>query len=247
MNKIDAIISLTSHTKERLKNVGYFLYHSVLKYNYNVKVVLTLYKDDIPNIPDDLKLLITSNSVELITADVNLTCHLKYFYTMQKYKDIPIITIDDDSIYPRYMIPDLLAEYKNNHNIILCRNARVITPNESYKNWFDCMPGIKTVTHTQYTGKILNNLSPAGYAGVLYPPHCFELSDNNITEIMDFLRADDIYLTILEQRNNIPVKVVKYNYSKLDNCTKGFDAISTKKDNIQMIDALIKKYKSEFI
>lgn len=57
---------------------------------------MTLYKDDIKNIPEDLKFLIDEQFVELIVADKDLGPHLKYFYAMKKYKENPIITVDDD-------------------------------------------------------------------------------------------------------------------------------------------------------
>ena len=57
---------------------------------------MTLYKDDIKNIPEDLKFLIDEQFVELIVADKDLSPHLKYFYAMKKYKENPIITVDDD-------------------------------------------------------------------------------------------------------------------------------------------------------
>ena len=81
MNNIKVIVSLTSHTKERLKNVPYFLYHSILKHGFDyVKVVLTLWKDDIPLMPDELRMMIDSGLVELIEAEQDLKCNLKYFY-----------------------------------------------------------------------------------------------------------------------------------------------------------------------
>lgn len=98
---IDCIVSLTSHTKSRLEQLPKFLFNSLLKYNKtNFKVVLTLYKDDIQYITKDLQALIDNNLIELIVAEENLKSHLKYFYVMQKYKDLPIITIDDDIVYP---------------------------------------------------------------------------------------------------------------------------------------------------
>ena len=37
--------------------------------------------------------------VEIIQGDNRLRPHNKYFYVMQKYRDLPIITIDDDVKY----------------------------------------------------------------------------------------------------------------------------------------------------
>lgn len=120
---IDCIVSLTSHTKSRLEQLPKFLFNSLLKFNKtNFKVVLTLYKDDVQFITEDLQTLIDNYLVELIIAEENLRSHLKYFYVMQKYRDLPIITIDDDMIYPVQMFDYMLEEYHKNPSVILCRS-----------------------------------------------------------------------------------------------------------------------------
>ena len=64
------IVCLTSYN-ERLKNCSRSIF-SILNGTYkDVKIVLTLYKDDIKFIPEDLKLLIDNNIVELIIAEEN--------------------------------------------------------------------------------------------------------------------------------------------------------------------------------
>lgn len=244
---IKVIVSLTSHTKERLANVPYFLFHSILKYQYDyVKVVLTLYKDDVQYIPSKLKELIDLDLVELIVAEENLRCHLKYFYAMKKYRDLPVITIDDDSIYPKEMIPDFLKNAEKYPNIIIGRSGVQIPKISKYKTYLNC----KSVNHgvskinkwNNIANKILNNLNLEGYGGILYPPDILKISDDLISEIKQFPRADDIYLYILERRLNCKMIVPKYTYNKLDINTKGFNAISNEKDNIDMIDNLIRKW-----
>lgn len=132
MENVKVIVSLTSHTKERLANVPYFLYHSIFKNNYDyVKVVLTLYKEDVPNMPPKLKEMIDLGLVELIVAEENLRCHLKYFYAMKKYRDLPVITIDDDSIYPKEMIPDFLKNAEKYPNTIIARSY-ILEMNENF-------------------------------------------------------------------------------------------------------------------
>ena len=244
MSDIKVIVSLTSHTKERLNNLPYYLFHSIFKHGYDyVKVVLTLWKDDIPLIPDALKLMIEMGFIELIEADHDLKCNLKYFYCMQKYRDLPIITIDDDSVYPKAMIPDLLALHEKHPDVVIARSARLIVRGKSYINWPEAVGGVtKPCFNKHLVNQVRGDLNPEGYGGVLYPPNILDVSDDMIPEIKHFPRADDIYLTVLEQRKGIKSLVPSYNYNKLDVCTKGFDAISVKPDNIKMIDGLIKKW-----
>lgn len=243
MSEPKVIVSLTSHTKERLANVPYFLYQSIFKHNYDyVKVVLTLYKEDVPNIPPKLKEMIDLGLVELIVADENLRCHLKYFYTMKKYRDLPVITIDDDSIYPKEMIPDFLKNAEKYPNTIIARSARHIRPGKTYTQWNEVVGGVEQAFWFCDWDSVRTDLNPEGYSGIYYPANILEINDSMIEEIKEFPRADDIYLTVIEQRKGIKSIVPKYNYNKLDKCTKGFDAISTKRDNISMIDNLTFKY-----
>ncbi len=246
---IKVIVSLTSHTKERLADVPYFLFYSIFRYNYDyIKVVLTLYKDDIQNIPPKLQEMIDLGLVELIVAEENLRCHLKYFYAMKKYRDLPVITIDDDSIYPKEMIPDFLKNAEKYHNTIIARSAQVLTDlNKSYVHNPSVNWGVEGVSWKGFYDQIRQDLSLEGYGGIYYPADILKVNDGMIPEILEFPRADDIYLNIIENRMKLQRVVPKYDYNKLDKCTKGFDAISTKQDNVKMIDSLLQKYRKEFV
>lgn len=244
MNEPKVIVSLTSHTKERLKNVPYFLYHSIFKHGYDyVKVVLTLWKDDIPLMPDELRMMIDNGLVELIEAEQDLKCNLKYFYCMKKYRDLPIITMDDDSVYPKQMIPDLLALHEKFHDVVIARSARLIDKRKPYINWEETGMGlIKISFNKKLVNQVRTDLNPEGYGGILYPANILEVSDDMIPEIMNFPRADDIYLTLIEQRKGIKVLAPSYDYNKLDVCTRPAFSICTQPDNLQMIDDLVRRY-----
>lgn len=243
MNDIKVIVSLTSHTKERLANVPYFLFHSIFKYNYDyVKVVLTLYKDDVQYMPSRLKEMIELGLVELIVASENLRCHLKYFYTMAKYRDLPVITIDDDSIYPKEMIPDFLRNAEKYPNTIIARSCRIINPGHGYANWFECNIGVEGVIWKGHFNEVRKDMNPEGYGGVYYPPNILEVNDSMIPEIKEFPRADDIYLTVHEQRKHLCCVCPKYDYNKLDKCTRPAYSICTQPDNLKMIDELLARY-----
>lgn len=244
MSDVKVIVSLTSHTKERLKNVPYFLYHSIFKHGYDyVKVVLTLWKDDIPLMPDELRMMIDNGLVELIEAEQDLKCNLKYFYCMKKYRDLPIITIDDDSVYPKQMIPDLLELHEKYPDVVIARSARLIEKGKSYRYWTEAVGGVtRAFFNKNLVNQVRTDLNPEGYGGILYPPNILEVSDDMIEEINNFPRADDIYLTVIEQRKGIKVLAPVYIYNKLDVCTRPAFSICTQGDNIPMIDGLVKKY-----
>lgn len=237
---IDCIVSLTSHTKSRLEQLPKFLFNSLLKYNKtNFKVVLTLYKDDIQYITKDLQALIDNNLIELIVAEENLKSHLKYFYVMQKYKNLPIITIDDDIIYPVKMFEYMLEEHRKNPNVVLCRSCQqfTYTNNEinNTKQWlWNPINDIAHINHAE------------GYAGILYPPNCLNISNNLIPEIYDTIMSDDIYLSILEIRNRIKVYYLPKMRHEFVLSTKGEDSISLHPNIIAINDSYVKKFKDVF-
>ena len=87
-------------------------------------VVLTIYKDDTQNIPDDIRTLEKQGKVEVIVVEENLRPHLKYYYAMQKYPDDIIITIDDDNIYEKDCIAKLMRVYLHYAVIEYCGTSR---------------------------------------------------------------------------------------------------------------------------
>lgn len=244
---MNVVISLTSHTKERLTDVGQYLFASVFRYKLKgVHVVLTLYKDDVPNMPEDLKKMVNAGLVELIVAEQNLRCHLKYFYTMKKYRDVPIITIDDDSVYPPQMVPDLRAAMEKYPGCIIGRSGCLLDGNQTYIKNFCINSGIDNISKWNgHADEPRMDLNLEGYGGILYPPDILKVSDDYIPEILETPRADDIYLMVIENRLKVKRVVPYYPYPKLLVCTKGFDAISNKQDNVQMIDQVVSRFKED--
>ena len=204
MDKNTIIVSLTTHSI-RLKQVAKTAIFSIIKNTYkNIHICLTLYKDDIKNIPEDLKFLIDEQFVELIVADKDLGPHLKYFYAMKKYKENPIITVDDDIIYPPEMIEDMVKAY-NIHKCIIGRRCYAITPELNYYLWLN--------RGCNYSEVPTHKLFATGVGGILYPPDCLKISDANLEEILNIKYDDDFYLKALEVRND--VKIVTYKMPRM--------------------------------
>jgi hypothetical protein len=195
----NAIVSLTSHGV-RLKYVGRTIF-SILKQAY-CKIVLTLYQDDVHNLPDDLQLMINKGVVDLIIANEDLGPHLKYFYTMKHYKTVPIITIDDDCLYSSDFMESLLSSYKMYPRSISCRRAHLMTFTDGilnpYNQWHMCVKYSEDYRHILATG----------VGGVLYPPNILNIDCIDMGEIHKCLYADDIFLKAIENRNNIGIHII---------------------------------------
>lgn len=113
-----ACISLTSW-KARINTVSKTLY-SLLKTCPGFHIVLVLSKDEFPNkekdLPDDLMLFVDNKLIELFWIKPNLKSFKKVLFTMDKYRDIPVISADDDCIYTCNYAQELYDEWTRNKN-----------------------------------------------------------------------------------------------------------------------------------
>lgn len=240
MNKDTIIVSLTTHSI-RVEQVAKTAIWSIIQNTYkDIHIVLTLYKDDLKLIPQDLQVIIDAGIVELIVAEQDLGPHLKYFYAMQKYRENPVITIDDDVIYPETMIEEMVNAYKK-YNCIIGRRCFPIF-NLNYHDWLRRgLARFKEPTHKNFA---------TGIGGILYPPNCLDLSDNNIEEILKIKYDDDFYLKALEVRKNLKIMNIVYSWANVFrmNLTDAHtQSIALWNNNIHKANVGIKLFEKEFI
>lgn len=205
-NKKKVIVSLTSYP-ERFKNLTK-VFNSIYENTIlPLKIVLTLQTKDVKLIPEDLRNYIKEHGIEILTYDENIKCHLKYFCVMQKYRELPIITIDDDIIYTKDLIESLYDTYLKHPDCVCARRVHKITFNSNggIKNYNDWKMEYKYGTIPAF------NLFATGVGGVIYPPDILHITDDNLPEIRKCITADDIYLKYLENKYNIKVCWVKNN------------------------------------
>ncbi len=179
-NNEKAIISLTSW-KERIVTVSQTIV-SLLKNCPGFHIVLVLSEDEFPkkedDFPLDLKCIIQNNLIELLWVQKNYLSYKKVFFTMDKYRNVPIISVDDGQIYVRNVAEDLYNIWKNNTNKIVAN----------------------TVYWCDYTGG-------CGASGICYPPFCFntiaiKILDENFDKLMKNSN-DDRFIAVLSKFLNI--------------------------------------------
>ena len=237
--EIKCIVSLTSHGA-RLKHVHKTI-DTILRGTYTPsKIVLTVYKDDIDLVSDYLK-----NKCEIIVGEKNLKSHLKYFYAMQKYRDIPIVTIDDDCFYPTNFLELLWESYLKHPNCVSAyRVHRPTIKNNKlthYGEWKRNFQGIKTPNPL---------LMSTGVGGVLYPENILDITDEDLKYINEFPTTDDIFLFYKELKKGIKVVYVPNQKKYISNTTPevfdlGLCLINEKEDCLLhnlCIDNLINKH-----
>lgn len=96
-----AIISLTSW-KARINTVGLTLF-SLYKRCPGFHIVLVLSEEEFPKkeaeLPDSVMAFVNQDLIELLWVYKNTKSFKKVLPTMEKYKDVPVISADDDCIY----------------------------------------------------------------------------------------------------------------------------------------------------
>ena len=117
-----ACISLTSW-KARINTVSKTLY-SLIKMCPGFHIVLVLSKDEFPlmekELPDNLMLFVENKLIELFWIRPNLKSFKKVLFTMDKYRDVPVISADDDCIYTCNYAQELYDKWKNNKECKVC-------------------------------------------------------------------------------------------------------------------------------
>jgi len=163
------------------------------------KIILWLSKDqfnDLKKLPNRL-LLLRKRGLEIILCEGDLRSHKKYYYTLKKYPNDTLITIDDDFFYPSYLISDLLRLNRDYPNAICCERSHRISVNvneiEPYKSWSFMHKGtVPDFRIFQTSG-----------GGTLYPPNSlgnYTLRDDIFMEYCQ--DADDVWLNMMAQMKN---------------------------------------------
>lgn len=195
------IVSLTSYPA-RLKSI-HVVIRSLLKQKVAAeKVILYLGTDSKEtDIPDKLKKL-TKYNFEIRLGYEDIKPHKKYYFAMQEFPNHTIITVDDDLIYDKNLVSDLIACAKKNPGCVCARRVNLITKNEEgklnpYSKWKWEYKTITTPSHS---------LLATGCGGVLYPPHILPQETFNLKAIKETcLNTDDIWLKFMELKNDVKV------------------------------------------
>lgn len=190
-----AIISLTSW-KARINTVSKTLY-SLLQQCPGFHIVLVLSEEEFPQkekeLPENLMLFVENNLIELLWVYKNYKAFKKVLFTMDKYRDVPVISADDDLLYV------------NNYAEFL------------YEKWKTLKTYCIGLSATGYEKQ--NGLWTAGIWGYaqLFPPKFFNNKDFAIiNKIVDLgCIDDDTFYNVYRQKHNI--NAFSFQLSFIDN------------------------------
>lgn len=199
--KTKIILSLTTYNK-RYKTIGLTLKSLLLQTVKPDKIIVWL-DDDIPEnrITEEMKGF-EKYGIEYRHTNLNIKPHNKYYHAMCEFPNDIIITVDDDIIYPKSMIEELINTYEEYPNSVCARRVHLMT--------FDSDDNLKKYNDWKYeyrkSTKPSHLLCATGVSGVLYPPHALPKEAFNVDNIKELsLNADDIWLKVMEIKNDVKV------------------------------------------
>lgn len=115
-----AIISLTSW-KARINTVSKTLF-SLIQQCPGFHIVLVLSEEEFPKmceeLPENLMLFVENEMIELMFVYKNYKSFKKVLFTMDKYRDVPVISADDDCIYTCNYAQELYDKWETDKNSI---------------------------------------------------------------------------------------------------------------------------------
>lgn len=195
------IVSLTSYSK-RIDTLHICLESIFSQTIRPKKIILYLDNSVCPNeIPEEV-ISYVKKGVEIIFVSDDIGPHNKYYYTFQNFPDDVVITVDDDVIYDKYTFSNLFRTHQKYPDTVCATRVAYMMFNDkniiaSYNDW------ISEYDKLRYPSK---RLLAVGVGGILYPPRIFTDEIFDKAKIMRLaLTADDIWLKIMQLKNNIPV------------------------------------------
>lgn len=177
------------------------------------RIVLYLSCEEFHNIDHKVFRQIREQGVQIELREGNLRSHKKYIYAMKEFPEDIIITVDDDIIYDKNLIKDLYNSYlehpravsaKRVHQMIFDKSGNIIP----YDRWLIATKNLINVE--SYA------LIATGCGGILYPPHSLDERVFDSLAIKETcIKADDLWLKIMELLRGTAVVLVKSNNYKL--------------------------------
>ncbi|WP_018878414.1 glycosyltransferase [Thioalkalivibrio sp. ALE28] len=199
------VVSLTSFPA-RLETV-YLTIESIFRQSEPPGgVYLWLYEGEVARseLPSTLRRL-ERRGLHIEFVPENLRGAKKLIYAARAFPERSIVTADDDLIYPRDWLQQLMAASRATPGAVVCHRGHKIRrrPDGPFHRYWDCMRTDRGGVEPAFA------LLPTGNGGVLYPPGALN-SRVFDTELMHHLcpTADDIWFKAMTLLNQVPSRRV---------------------------------------
>lgn len=173
------------------------------------KIVFNIYENDIKEMPAELVSYVNANHIELYKCPMDLRSHKKYYYVMQKYRNLPIITVDDDIVYSKHLVSDLYSSY--------LKYSKCVSACYLYRMAFDAndnmIPSFRkwNTNYDKYEPSFRNAFGSGG--GTLFPPGCLDISEKRMPLIKEYITDDELLLKKWLNDAGVPVIKCKYDWN----------------------------------
>jgi hypothetical protein len=186
------------------------------RFNFLPKVIKSLRRQSI--IPNKIVLILTEkdfksynlkiNGIDIITVKEDLRPHKKYYYTMIKYPEYAIVTVDDDIEYCKDTLKSLYNSYIEHPNVVSGRRGHLMRykKNGELKNYTFWTKEQKSIKDASY------DIFLTGVGGVLYPPDILNINEKSLKIIKETITNDDFALKYFEVIKGIEEKWVSNNH-----------------------------------
>ncbi|WP_017242646.1 hypothetical protein [Vibrio breoganii] len=198
------VVSLTTYSK-RINQV-HLVIESISRQSIRPnKIILWLDKSEFSEctLPVVLKSQ-ESRGLEIRYCD-NLKSYKKLIPTLMEFKSSNIITVDDDILYPYFLIEGFVKDSKNYKDTVLCYRGHGINIQEltTYSKW-------DLFTNSKSPSRLL---FPTGVGGVYYPKGSLHEGVTNY-ELAKRLapNGDDIWFKAMSLKNNVNSKIVSLDF-----------------------------------
>jgi len=168
---------------------------------YNQKGERILDRNDLPG----NLLRMREKGIDIEFVD-DIRSYRKLVPALEKYPDAVIITVDDDTLYPRNWLERLLANHREYPDAVVCyRGTRMLVEDEGFKPYIE-WPEYTEKNHPSFL------LFAQGCEGILYPPGALHPEVLNREVFMEISpTADDVWFKAMAVYNNVPhVKITEY-------------------------------------
>lgn len=170
------------------------------------KLILWLASCEFPQKEGDLPkglLAIRDKRFEIGWADRNLGPHNKYYWTMRRYPESIVITVDDDLLYSPELVGNLIDRHHDYPRAIIAARTHLMMVRDDGS----LLPYASWVKEQSFLlGSPSLALFSTNGAGSLFPPGCFDVSSIDLDELeAACLQADDIWLKKMGLDRRIPV------------------------------------------
>ena len=213
------------------------------------KVVLYLTASQFPDgkIPPEFQDMMDKNPLfEVRFYDENIRSYTKLVPALKDFPNDIIVTIDDDVLYHKNMLRELLRLHKKYPDTIIGHRVRLLKLNAPYREWK------RYALHRYLTMSLRPKFGnvQTGVGGVLYPPNSLkpEMLDPKI--FMEMApTVDDIWFWAAAVANGTKIAPVPFGFCKTRELMKPTDIclrkinIGTETDvNRTVLECILKKY-----